>query len=93
MIKTWLERANGIWLNELPNVLWAYRMTTHTPIGETPFRLAFGSEVIIPAEVGLASYQISHHNEKRNKKGMRLQSDLLDKVKQRQNNGSLVIRT
>ena len=93
MIKTWLERANGIWPNELPNVLWAYWMTTHTPIGEAPFRLAFESEVVIPTEVGLASYRISHHNEKRNKNGMHLQLDLLDKVKQRQNNRLLVIRT
>ena len=27
IIKTWLEGAKGIWPNELPSVLWAYRIT------------------------------------------------------------------
>ena len=37
VIKTRLKGAKGIWPDELPSVLWAYRMTTRTPIGETPF--------------------------------------------------------
>ena len=81
MIKTRLDRAKGIWPNELPSVLWAYHMTARTPIGETPFRLTFESEAVIQAEVGLANYRISHHNEERNEKEMRLQLDLLDEVR------------
>ena len=27
------------------------------PIGETPFRLTFGTKAVIPVEVGLTSYQ------------------------------------
>ena len=46
MIKTRLKEAKGIWPNELSGVLWTYWMTTCTPIGETPFRLAFGSEAV-----------------------------------------------
>ena len=56
-------------------------MTASTPIGETPFRLAFGSEAVISVEVGLTNYQIAHHNEDRNEKEMPLQLDLLDEVK------------
>ena len=37
IIKTRLEGAKGIWLEELPSVLWAYRTTTRTLTGETPF--------------------------------------------------------
>ena len=37
IIKTWLEGAKGIWLDELPSVLWAYQMLARTPMGETPF--------------------------------------------------------
>ena len=44
LIKTQLEGAKGIWLDELSSVLWAYRTTARTPIGETPFRLTFGSD-------------------------------------------------
>ena len=35
IIKTQLEGANGVWLDELPRVLWAYRTTMRTPTGET----------------------------------------------------------
>ena len=57
IIKTQLEGAKDIWPKELPSVLWAYRTTARTPTGETPFRQAYGSEVVIPAEVGLTSYR------------------------------------
>ena len=81
IIKTQLEAAKGIWLKELPSVLWAYRTTTRTPTGETPFQLAYGSEAVIPIEVGLISYRVDNHDERRNDKAIRLQLDLLDKVR------------
>ena len=37
LIKAWLEGAKGIWPDELPSVLWAYRTTARTPTKETPF--------------------------------------------------------
>ena len=55
IIKTWLEGAKRAWPEELLNVLLAYRMTTRVPTGETPFRLTFGTKVVIPMEVGLMS--------------------------------------
>lgn len=55
-------------------------MTTHTFTGVTPFYLAFGSEAIIRAEVGLTNHRISHHDKKRNEDGIRLQLGLLDGV-------------
>ena len=50
IIKTRLKGAKGAWLEELQNVLWAYRTTTRIPTGETPFRLTFGTEAVIPVE-------------------------------------------
>jgi len=55
--------------------------TTRTPTGKTPFRLAYGSEAIIPAELGLISYRVENHDESRNNKAMRLQLDLVDEVR------------
>ena len=52
-----------------------------TPIGETPFRLEYGSEGVIPAEVGLISYRVGNYDEGKNDEAMRLQLDLIDKVK------------
>ena len=68
-------------MDELPSVLWAYRTTARTPTRETPFRLAFGSEAVIPTEVGIASYKIAHHDERENEEGIHLHLDLLDEVR------------
>jgi len=38
IIKAKLDNAKEVWLEELPNVLWAYRTTTRTLTGETPFK-------------------------------------------------------
>ena len=55
IIKTRLEGAKRAWLEELPNVLWAYRTTTRVPTREMTFRLTFGIEAVIPVEVGPTS--------------------------------------
>ncbi|GMP37997.1 hypothetical protein CsSME_00021317 [Camellia sinensis var. sinensis] len=60
IIKTKLEAAKGLWAEELPNVLWAYRTTARTPTGETPFRLTYGAEAVIPVEVGLPTPRVLH---------------------------------
>ena len=81
IIKTRLEGAKGIWPEELPSVLWAYRTTTRTPTGETPFRLTYENEAVIPAEIGLTSYRVDNHDEARNDEAIRLQLDLVDEVR------------
>ena len=82
IIKTRLEGVKGIWPEELPSILWAHRITARTPIGETPFRLTYGSEAVIPAEVGLTSYRVDNHDERKNDEAMRLQLDLVNKVRE-----------
>ena len=81
IIKTRLEGAKGVWPEELPSVLWAYRITARTPTGETPFRLAYGSEAVIPAEIELTSYKVGNHDDGKNDKAMRLQLSLIDEVR------------
>ena len=65
----------------MPSILWAYRTTAKTPTEETPFRLAYGSETVIPVEVGLTSYRVDNHDERKNDEAMRLQLDLLNEVR------------
>ena len=81
IIKTQLERAKVIWLEELPSVLWAYRKTARTTTGETPLRLAYKSEAVIPTEVGLTSYRVDNYDEIRNNNAMRLHLDLIDELR------------
>ena len=65
----------------MPSVLWAYRIIARTPIGETPFRLAYESEAVILAEVGLTSYRVGNHDESKNDEAMHLQLDLVVEVR------------
>ena len=81
IIKICLKGAKGIWLDELPSVLWVYKTTLRTPIGETPFKLAYGSDAVIPMEVGLTSYRVAHYNNEENEKQLCLSLDLMDEVK------------
>ncbi|KAL2232327.1 UNVERIFIED_CONTAM: Gag-Pol polyprotein [Sesamum indicum] len=55
------------WSDELPGVLWAYRTTPRTSTGETPFSLVYGSEVVIPAEIGEESQRIMSFDLTRNR--------------------------
>ena len=81
IIKTWLKGAKGIWPNELPGALWAYRMTVRTLTGETLFKLAYGSEVVIPAEVHMANHRVMTYQDKDNEEQLRLSLDLIDEVR------------
>nr|XP_025665276.1 uncharacterized protein LOC112763957 [Arachis hypogaea] len=51
-LKKWLDEAKGLWADELGSVLWSYRTTPQTTTGETPFRLTYGVEAVIPVEIG-----------------------------------------
>ena len=66
---------------ELPSILWAYRTTARTPTRETPFCLAYGSEAVILAEVGLISYRMENYDESRNDEAVCRQLDLVDEVR------------
>ena len=67
--------------DELPSVLWAYKMTVRTPIGVTPFKLANGSDAIIPAKVGLTSYRLAHYKEEENEEQLCLSLNLINEVR------------
>ncbi|GKD48968.1 retrovirus-related pol polyprotein from transposon opus [Tanacetum coccineum] len=58
-LKTRLGKAKGQWVEELPNVLWAYRTTARAGNGCTPFSLVYGLEAVLPPKIGLPTYRIS----------------------------------
>ncbi|GJV56333.1 reverse transcriptase domain-containing protein [Tanacetum coccineum] len=77
-IKTRLEKGGSAWAEEVPNVLWAHRTMKKTINGKTPFSLTYGTEVVIPAEIGMPTYRTSSVNEKTNDQELHLNLDLLD---------------
>ena len=82
IIKAKLDEAKGAWSEELPIVLWAYRTTARTPTGETPFRLTYGTEAVIPVEVGVTNVRQKAFNEKSNDNLLRQSLDRLDQVRE-----------
>nr|GEW61442.1 hypothetical protein [Tanacetum cinerariifolium] len=63
-IKTRLKKGGSAWAKEVPNVLWAHRTIKKTKNGETPFSLTYGTEAVIPAEIGMPTHKTSSVNEK-----------------------------
>ncbi|GKV27129.1 hypothetical protein SLEP1_g36334 [Rubroshorea leprosula] len=81
-IKPRLEQHKAKWADKLNNVLWAYRTTSRTATGETPYHLTFGIEVVIPIEIGVPSFRVTHFNEGRNGQLLQENLDLLDEVRE-----------
>ena len=52
-VKRRLMAAKGEWPNEIHRVLWAYHTIPQTSTRETPFTLVYGTDAMIPIEVGL----------------------------------------
>ena len=77
-----MDDAKGTWPEELPNVLWAYRTTARTPTVETPFKLTYGIEAVIPVEVGVTSTRQVAFSEEENDDKLRLNLDCLDEVRE-----------
>jgi len=51
-LKKRLRSTKGKWVEELPEVLWAYKCTPHSATGETLYNLTYGTNVMLPVEVG-----------------------------------------
>ena len=81
-LKTKLENLKGKWVEYLPEVLWAYRTMQKSVTRETPFALAFGTEVVALIEVGLKSPRIELATEEQNDEALRLNLDLLDEKRE-----------
>jgi len=81
IIKARLDDAKGAWLEELPNVLWVYRTIARTT-GETPFKLTYGTKVVIPVEVGITSIKREVFHEENNDDQLKINLDCLDEVRE-----------
>ncbi|XP_025661266.1 uncharacterized protein [Arachis hypogaea] len=57
-LKKRLDSKKGAWADELASVLWSYRTTEQSSTGETPFRLTYGVDAVIPVEIGEPSLQL-----------------------------------
>ena len=54
---------------------------TRVPTRETPFRLTFGTEAIIPVEVTLTSFRVKTYEDQKNQNKLNNNLDLIDEVR------------
>ena len=52
-----------------------------TPTGETPFKLAYRSEVVVPTEVHMANHKVMKYQDEENEEELHLNLDLIDEVR------------
>nr|XP_025635645.1 uncharacterized protein LOC112729699 [Arachis hypogaea] len=76
-LKKRLENKKGAWADELASVLWSYRTTEQSSTKETPFRLTYGLDAVIPVEIGEPSPRLLL-------KGVEeaVEKDLIDEVRE-----------
>ncbi|XP_016165024.1 uncharacterized protein LOC107607607 [Arachis ipaensis] len=54
-LKKKLGEAKGEWVELIPKILWSYNTTKQTTTKETPYRLVYGADAMIPVEIALTS--------------------------------------
>nr|GEV92929.1 hypothetical protein [Tanacetum cinerariifolium] len=76
-IKTMLHKDGGAWVEEFPNVLWAHGTTPKMSNEETPFSLAYGTEAVISAEIGIPTRRIIQRSDEEHEEALRMNLNLL----------------
>ncbi|GKF15086.1 reverse transcriptase domain-containing protein [Tanacetum coccineum] len=56
-IKARLGKENKNLLEEISHVLWAHRTMIKSSNGDTPFSLTYGTEAVIPGEIGMPTFR------------------------------------
>ncbi|GJU28626.1 reverse transcriptase domain-containing protein [Tanacetum coccineum] len=82
-IKARLGEGNKNWLEELPHILWAHRTMIKSSNDDTPFSLTYGTEAVIPAEIGMPTYHTAVVDAVHNDEELRLNLDMLEERRER----------
>ena len=54
------NRDKDDWNEKIPAILWAYKMAYKRSTGQTPFKLVYGQEVVVPLHFQRQELLISH---------------------------------
>ncbi|XP_014496695.1 uncharacterized protein LOC106758270 [Vigna radiata var. radiata] len=82
-LKRRLGERKGAWVDELPEVLWAYRCSPHGTTGESPFNLTYGTDSMLPVELGGPSLRRQVHDLQLNEEELRVELDSLEERRNR----------
>ena len=82
-LKKRLGVAKGKWADELLEALWAYRYTPQTSTGESPYNLTYGTDTMLPVEIGKATIRRQLRDLSLNNECMKTKLDLLDELREK----------
>ncbi|GJT18849.1 reverse transcriptase domain-containing protein [Tanacetum coccineum] len=77
-IKARLDERSKNWMEELPHVIWAHRTMIKFSNGDTSFSLTYGTEAVIPAEIGMPTLRTAEVDLVQNNEALKINLDLLD---------------
>ncbi|GJT48483.1 reverse transcriptase domain-containing protein [Tanacetum coccineum] len=81
-IKARLDERSRDWIEELPHVLWAHRTMIKSSNGETPFSLTYGTEAVIPAEIGMPTLRTAEIDQAKNNEALGINLDLIEEKRE-----------
>ena len=76
------SKAKGSWAEEVPCIVWAYHTTEQSGTHETPFKLVYGCDAMIPVEIQESSPRFQNFVAEDSNEERRLNLDLLDEVRE-----------
>ncbi|GJZ49368.1 reverse transcriptase domain-containing protein [Tanacetum coccineum] len=83
-IKARLNKRSKDWIEELSHVLWSHRTMIKSSNGETPFSLTYGTEVVIPAEIGMPMLRTMEVDPTKNDEALEINLDLIEEKRNKQ---------
>nr|XP_025685323.1 uncharacterized protein LOC112786123 [Arachis hypogaea] len=77
-LKKKLGEAKGEWADLIPEILWSYNTSIQSATGETPFKLVYGAEALIPVEVSVPTLRTELYNQPNNQQARSAELDLVE---------------
>ncbi|KAK2373754.1 hypothetical protein QL285_074768 [Trifolium repens] len=81
-LKRKLERRDKNWAEPLAAILWSYHTTVQSSTGETPFKMVYGTDAMIPVEIDPPSWRRETTTTTENKAALEENLDLLEEIRE-----------
>jgi len=79
-LKKNIGQTKGLWAEEIPSILWGYNCMPQSSTNETPFRLMYGENVMIPIELDEISWRKQVHDKQHNDTNIRGELDTIKEI-------------
>nr|GEW24977.1 reverse transcriptase domain-containing protein [Tanacetum cinerariifolium] len=81
-IKARLDERSKNWLEEISHVIWAHRTMIKSGNRETSFSLTYGTEAVIPVEIGMPTLRTTEVDMIKNNEALGINLDLLEEKRE-----------